>query len=146
MDNKLFEDDMKEMKTGCVVAVVLSTLVLLAYILFILSPEFVRIEGLELQVIIVFGIAAGLLFLFSLYSIMFALLYKVEVYEDRIYVGSLFGKKTIKLTSEVQFTCKKLNASYSLFKIVVGDEKITVRTKKIAELTRILQSRTTEIL
>lgn len=136
MDNKLLEDNMKEAKTLAIVFVVASALALVAYIGCVCSPE---VEDVKLRTIIVFGILIGFLFLYSLYSIIYVLKYKVEVYEDRIYVCSLFGKKSIKLTKELQFECKKYNSRYSIFKITVGNEKITVRTKRVAELTNILQ-------
>lgn len=135
MDNKLLEDDMKEYKARSIFVIVVSALALVAFIFCLFLPD---LEDLEHRTVIVFVIISGVLFLYSLYMIAYISIYKVEVYNDRIYVRSLFGKKIIKLTYEVEYSSKKLNALYSLFKITDGNDKITVRTKKVAELTSIL--------
>lgn len=139
MDNILLEDDMKELKARSIFVIVASTLALAAFIFCLFLQN---LEDLERRVTIAFAIISGVLFLYSIYTILFVVMYKVEVYGDRIYVRSLFSKKTVKLTSEVKYSCKKINALYSIFKITVGNEKITVRTKKVEELTSILKGYT----
>lgn len=136
MENILLEDDMQEYKK---LSYGLLASGLLAVAAFVANICFNEITQDTMRSIIIVGIVVGLIFCYSVFYALYVAKYKVIVTENSMQVKSLFGNKTVELTNGIAFERKKFNSKYEIFKITVGTNSITVRTKKPDELARILQ-------
>lgn len=136
MSGVKFDDDMKEFKTFSYILLAVSLLVCGGFVanvcVYGITPD-------NIKTIIILGILTGFLLCSSVYFAFYIAIYQVIYSDNTLTVKSLFGKKSVALTNEISFERKKYNSKYDIFKITVGKNKITVRTKKSNELVEILQ-------
>ena len=129
----IFEDDMMELKKLFIIMIVLSCL-MMAWPIVAYLYNMIMLQGLIKMIIL-----GMLLLLYSLYSFLYMIKYRVTICDDILTVRSLFKTHTIELSKGLE--CeekKKLTSKYSLIVVSVNGTRINVRTKKQTELLAVL--------
>lgn len=133
MEKVIFEDDMKEFRRRCIVLLVLAVLLTVTIVATGLSrPE------IEMNDASVLFVIFGVLLCYIIYCFVYISIYKVTATATTLNVRSLFGKKSLTLEKGLSYTRQNLVSQYRLYKIFVGSNKITVRTKKTEQFERLL--------
>lgn len=134
MEKVIFEDDMKEFRRRCIWLLVIAVLLTVTIVATGLSRPEIEISDASVLFVIF-----GVLLCYIIYCFVYISIYKVTATATTLNVRSLFGKKSLTLEKGLSYTRQNLVSQYRLYKIFVGSNKITVRTKKTKQLESLLQ-------
>lgn len=133
MEKVIFEDDMKEFRRRCIWLLVIAVLLTVTIVVTGLTHQ-----EFELHNAYVLFVFLGFLLCYIIYCFVYISIYKVTATATTLNVRSLFGKKSLTLENGLSYTRQNLTFQYRLYKIFVGSNKITVRTKKTEQFERFL--------
>lgn len=135
MENIVFEDDMKEFRTRSIAAIVIVALMI--FLVAVISILNTQIDMQYTSTVLL--ILLSIVLCCAIYSLVYISVYKVTATDTTLNMRSLFGQKSFTLEKGLEYTSQILAFRYRLYKISVGSNKITVRTKKTKQLESLLQ-------
>ncbi|MDE6585772.1 MAG: hypothetical protein K2K80_03730 [Clostridia bacterium] len=113
-----------------------------------LAVYFKAVTDTPLSDAVKLAIFFGVMFLFSLYGYLYCILYKIEVYEDRVIRKSLFGTKEYLIQDLIPYTFKKYSNVSELyeFKSKIYGKTVKIYTRYYEELDAILKAHQTQMI